>query len=122
MAGPKSIKRYKNYMLECIWNDGFRAIITLENFRKECPCADCRKEKPKDEQFGMQMLATFTPGKNELKQLNTAGNYALTPVWGDGHDSGIYTWENLRDICEKHKLSEVEIIELEEKYSGKNQK
>ncbi len=115
MTGPKSIKRYKDFMLECVWHDSFRSIITLENFRKECPCADCNKDEPKDNLGGMQMLATFTPGKNELKELIVAGNYAVSPVWGDGHDAGIYTWENLRDICEKHKLSDDEIKKLEEK-------
>ena len=34
-----------------------------------------------------------------MNELNPVGNYALQPVWNDGHDSGIYTWEYLRHLC-----------------------
>jgi DUF971 family protein len=28
------------------------------------------------------------------------GNYAYKIIWNDGHDTGIYTLENLRALCE----------------------
>lgn len=41
-----------------------------------------------------------TPGRYDLKGVETVGGYALKFVWGDGHDTGLYTWEHLRDLCE----------------------
>jgi len=35
----------------------------------------------------------------ELVALEAVGNYALLPVWGDGHRYGIYSWEMLRQLC-----------------------
>ena len=33
------------------------------------------------------------------RDLETVGTYALKLVWGDGHDTGIYTFRYLRDLC-----------------------
>jgi DUF971 family protein len=35
----------------------------------------------------------------ELERMETVGNYALQPVWKDGHNYGIYSWEYLREMC-----------------------
>ena len=61
--------------------------------------------------FGIKMLS---PGMNELETLTPVGNYGVQAKWKDGHDSGIYTWENLKIICSKHKLSDERILALEE--------
>ena len=36
-------------------------------------------------------------GKEEvtIKEINPVGNYAIAPVFSDGHNSGIYTWDFL---------------------------
>ena len=31
-----------------------------------------------------------------LKEVHPVGRYGLTPVWGDEHDTGIYTFKMLR--------------------------
>ena len=31
----------------------------------------------------------------ELKSLVNVGSYGITPVWGDGHRTGIYSFEYL---------------------------
>src|SRR3989304_5016230 len=35
----------------------------------------------------------------ELVSLEAVGNYALLPVWADGHRYGIYSWDMLRRLC-----------------------
>lgn len=57
-------------------------------------------------------LKEFKPGMNELVKLEPIGNYGLQATWADGHDSGIYTWETLKTIAEKHSLSDSELAEL----------
>jgi DUF971 family protein len=34
-----------------------------------------------------------------MKSIELVGNYAVQPVWDDGHSSGIYTFEYLRRLC-----------------------
>jgi len=34
-----------------------------------------------------------------IATVAAAGNYALSIVFDDGHDSGIYTWDYLQDLC-----------------------
>jgi DUF971 family protein len=34
-----------------------------------------------------------------VAQLELVGNYALQPVWDDGHSTGLYSWEYLRRLC-----------------------
>ncbi len=102
---PVKIKRLEGNLLYSEWSDGFKATIKLEALRKNCPCADCKKEElSKKPKIGVTKLQQFTPGMNELKSLQKVGNYAVTAVWGDGHDSGIYTWEVLRAIFEENKI------------------
>ena len=34
-----------------------------------------------------------------LKTILPVGSYAITPVWEDGHEAGIYRWDYLRALC-----------------------
>jgi DUF971 family protein len=38
----------------------------------------------------------FTDEQTTLKEVFPVGRYGLTPSWGDGHDTGIYTFKMLR--------------------------
>ena len=35
-----------------------------------------------------------------IDRLESAGNYALRIIFDDGHDSGIYTWDYLFELCQ----------------------
>ena len=39
-------------------------------------------------------------GKREIEitSINQAGNYAIQIIFSDGHDSGIFSWDYLRDL------------------------
>jgi len=34
----------------------------------------------------------------EIKNIETVGEYAIQITWKDGHNTGIYSWEYLKDI------------------------
>jgi DUF971 family protein len=36
-----------------------------------------------------------------MKDVEPVGSYALRIYWNDGHNTGIYTWEFLRELSEK---------------------
>lgn len=112
MQSPKSITRPNKYLLKFEWADGYSATIKVETFRKECPCANCKGETIAGKVVAFPKMQMFTPGLNELKSLQLVGNYAVTATWGDGHDTGIYDWDYLRQICETYALSDEQIEEI----------
>jgi DUF971 family protein len=36
----------------------------------------------------------------QLVSVDLVGRYGLSPTWADGHCTGIYTWDMLRDLCD----------------------
>lgn len=45
-------------------------------------------------------------GKQEvaIKQIVPVGRYAVRLVYSDGHDTGLYTWDTLRDYGERQEI------------------
>jgi DUF971 family protein len=96
---PLSLSKEGDDCLIIQWNDGHRGVHTWKNLRAQCPCAGCRDERlqPPDP-FRILKPAELQP----LKPLaiEAVGHYAYKIVWSDGHDAGIFTLENLRELCE----------------------
>jgi DUF971 family protein len=61
------------------------------------PSAEVRGHGP-----GQEVLQT---GKREVAIVNLepVGHYALKPTFSDGHDSGLFSWEYLHDLCENQE-------------------
>jgi DUF971 family protein len=84
------------------WNDGHRSVYTWKHLRKNCPCAGCRDERDQPpDPFRILKPSELAP-KSPLAPVEMApvGRYAYKIVWNDGHDTGLYTLEHLRDLCE----------------------
>jgi DUF971 family protein len=96
---PVSLRKEGDDRLVIDWNDGHRGVVTWQHLRDNCPCAGCReqREKPPDP------FRILKP--NELVPLRPVamkpvGRYAYQITWSDGHDSGIFTLEQLRALCQ----------------------
>lgn len=83
--------------LSLTWTDGSQSRIPVRILRDNCPCASCQGETV--------LLRTYSPapqpelpGKYTLKGAQQVGSYALQITWGDGHQTGIYTWEKLQSL------------------------
>ena len=81
------------------WDDGHAGMITLRTLRDNCPCAGCQGETIILKTYS-PMPTPELPGKYKLVGANQVGSYALGLSWADGHQTGIYTWESLRAMCE----------------------
>jgi len=79
------------------WTDTHRSELLLESLRGACPCASCGGGGGK-RASGLQMAGAS--GKGEVQAIQVVGRYALQPFWRDGHDTGIYSFELLRSLCE----------------------
>jgi DUF971 family protein len=47
----------------------------------------------------LQFTRELTPEQTTLVDLHEVGRYAIQPVWQDGHDTGIYSFDLLRRLC-----------------------
>ena len=74
-------------------NDAF--ALTAEYLRVHSPSAEVRGHAPGQEvlQVGKENVA--------IRGIEPVGHYAVRLVFDDGHDSGIYTWAYLRELCLK---------------------
>jgi len=93
---PRDIKAHQaEQVLEITWPDGEVHRLPYRFLRAECPCASCR-----DEWSGARIIQIeHVREEIKLEGLELVGNYALQPSWNDGHSSGIYTWELLRETA-----------------------
>ncbi len=114
MIIPTEIKRIADPSpdkngLEITWSDGIKNTLFSEVLRKNCPCAVC-KEKRGDDSHSQpltpkkSMLKVVDSSKEEelkLEKIWQVGQYAVGLLWGDGHQTGIYTFQYLRELAEK---------------------
>jgi DUF971 family protein len=79
------------------WNDGSESFLPLHLLRTACPCAACGGE-PDVMGDLVRPEVHYTPQSFELKSWQLIGGYAVQPTWGDGHNTGLYTYHYLRRI------------------------
>ncbi len=91
---PSKIKlRKASRTLELAYADGLEASLPAEFLRVHSPSAQVRGHGQPVLQVGKQRVA--------LVGVEQVGNYALKLVFDDGHDSGLYTWNYLRQLAEQ---------------------
>ncbi len=82
--------------LAILWDDGHQAAYSAQPLRLACKCALCE-----DEWTGERRVSAGTvPADVALVELRPVGRYGLQITWSDGHNTGIYTFERLRELCE----------------------
>jgi len=88
--------------LTITWNDGHESVYPFNLLRAACPCASCRgghenmKATPDISFFDINLPDSL---ETRLTNIRAVGSYAITIVWEDGHDYGIYNWYYLRALC-----------------------
>lgn len=96
MLQPKKIFRTEDGKLGFEWNDGSRGACDIRTLRCACPCALCV-----DEHSGVKILDDSTvPADIALVKIQSVGCYAAGITFSDGHSSGIYPYEKLKDLTE----------------------
>jgi len=93
MSTPTEITLHQqSKVLEIAFKDGARYKLAFEFLRVSSPSAEVRGHGPGQE--------TLQVGKRDvlLTDVEPAGNYAIKLTFDDGHDSGLYTWEYLREL------------------------
>ncbi len=87
--------------IEITWSDGRRAVYTPRLLRDACPCATCREGRAKP--AVKPLLPVLSPAETRpltITAMQPVGQYAYSIDFSDGHSSGIYTLEYLRELAE----------------------
>ena len=99
------------------WKDGHRSSWNFAWLRNACPCATCNEEREKSGRkpgVGKPkpggLLVMYEAPARPL-EVTPVGKYALRFKWNDGHESGIYSWEYLRRMCQCSLCVGVEVKE-----------
>ena len=100
---PTALERLPDGRLRITWSDGLARVYTIQQLRNACPCAICREKR-----IAARLKSSPTPEiiePDELRPLTLlgmkpVGRYAYSLAFSDGHDTGIYTFDLLRELGE----------------------
>jgi DUF971 family protein len=101
--------------LELVYAGANKFELSCEFLRVYSPSAEVRGHGA-----GQEVLQT---GKKNVKitAIKPVGNYAVQLVFDDGHDTGIYSWDYLRELCEsRQSLWEIYLQNLHDAGVGRD--
>jgi DUF971 family protein len=86
-------------VLDIAFDDGRSFALSCEYLRVFSPSAEVRGHGP-----GQEVLQV---GKRQVNidAIEPVGVYAVKLAFSDGHDTGIYSWEYLYELGEKHEAN-----------------
>lgn len=98
---PKSLTNDGDALV-ILWQDDREDRLPWKLLRESCPCATCltaRREPPKPEPSSVLPILSLEEAQ-PLKPtaMQPMGNYAYSIHFNDGHNSGIYSLELLREL------------------------
>lgn len=85
MTTVQEVTQHDERTLRVVWQDGLEKLFDVVSLRKNCPCASCAG--------GVEVNDTVRP-----VEIKSVGRYALIVVFDDGHRTGIYSFDNLRQL------------------------
>jgi DUF971 family protein len=115
---PVRLSLKRDEKLEIDWEDGRRSVYPIVYLRSMCPCAQCKITREARPEAAPASAPGAAPGEGGEKKKSLrlsvlpgnyaaplsatgaerVGNYALRIDWSDGHGSGIYSFQYLREI------------------------
>ena len=92
---PVRVTPFPNGEIGIAWSDGRETYYDGHTLRCACACATCV-----DEMTGQKVLDdSRVPRDIRPLEIHPVGNYGISIRWSDGHDTGIYTHERLRELA-----------------------
>ena len=101
---PRSLEwKEKEKLFIVTWQCGRITSFPMAFLRKNCPCATCKdaskENKPKDP---FKLLPSDPKDPDQAMRIDPVGRYAIRISWADGHATGLYSFDVLKDLS--HKL------------------
>jgi ATP-binding protein involved in chromosome partitioning len=80
--------------VEITWTDGHKSHLEFLKLRQACPCAMCVDEMTGEPRLNPESV----PKEVHPQDVRTVGRYALQFTWSDGHNTGLYSFDNIRAL------------------------
>jgi len=96
---PKDIQQIGDE-LAIKWDDGTESFVKFEILRRHCPCAGCRGEVDVMGNLYKNPAKPLSPAAFQLRKFNLVGGYGIQPTWGDGHGTGIFSFDYLKRVAD----------------------
>lgn len=92
LAGPQKLR--------ITWEDGQVRQYGVRALRDACPCATCREKRLQGPATVglLPILSAAEAQPLRLLGMEPVGGYAYSLHFSDGHDTGIFTLEHLREL------------------------
>ena len=95
---------FNKQRIRIVWQDGLKSDFAFATLRQQCPCAVCNDLRSQQNADPLRVLPAdqaLASGELEREQpVQVVGQYALQFYWVDGHRTGIYTYQYLRELAE----------------------
>ena len=111
---PKHLDLKKDKGLSVEWQDGSKSFYPVDHLRKWSPSADARMLREEMQKNPLTVLpASVAASAGEPLKATGAelvGNYAIRIIFSDGHDTGIYSWQYLKQIDPANPSAPPEVL------------
>jgi DUF971 family protein len=94
-SNPRGLKKVGQTAFRIQWDDGHESEYPVRYLRLNCRCAACINEMTGEKMLNPDSI----PEEVKCLDVQLVGNYALHFRFSDGHETGIYPFKTLREIC-----------------------
>src|SRR3990172_9228000 len=97
---PTDLKLVAGDRLRITWSDGQVREYAIRELRDKCPCATCREQRsaPPPPATMLPILSAAETAPLRIMAMTPVGRYAYSIDFSDGHNTGIFTLESLREM------------------------
>ena len=99
---PTKLEIVGDGRLRISWSDRQVREYTVRELRDRCPCATCREKRnaPPTAPTDLNILSPAEAAPLRITGMKPVGNYAYSIDFSDGHNTGLFTLEFLRELGE----------------------
>lgn len=100
----------KSKMLDIYFDDAQTHTLSCEYLRTHSPSAEVQGHGTTPSKLVLNKHAV------KIERLEPVGHYAVKLHFNDGHNSGLFSWQYLRELCVNYQLYWQTYLERTEQY------
>lgn len=97
---PTELKLISPECLQIDWSDSLVRQYTVRELRENCPCASCREKRkaPPPPVTELNVISSAETQPLRITKMEPQGRYAYAIHFSDGHNTGLFTLDSLREM------------------------